>query len=409
MTRGWLAWVVLALVGCGEGGGAGSDGAPAAGDAASGAQEGTAAAETRGVTDTEIVIGSHSDFVGATAIWGVGSINGARMRFDAVNANGGVHGRQIRFVVEDAQYQVPRAVQAANKLINRDRIFAMLLAVGTPMNNAVMTQQFEAGVPNLFPITGARSMVEPLHPLKFTQRGIYYDEIRAAVRYFVEERGKQKVCAIYQDTEYGQETLEAVRDQLAAMNLQLVESSAHHPTQTEFTAAILRLRRAGCDLVLMGTVHRDTILVLDAARKMGWTDAAWVGNNATYAQAIADAEAGEGYYAFVHMARLYPDSDMSPEVRAWWDAYLKAYGAEPDLAAMEGYRAADVLVLALERAGRDLTLAGFLSALEGIDDYTDIFGYRLSFGPGKHSGASESVLSQVQNRRWVELEQSITY
>jgi branched-chain amino acid transport system substrate-binding protein len=109
------------------------------------------------------------------------------------------------------------------------------------------------------------------------------------------------------------------------------------------------------------------------------------------------------------MARLYPESDMSPEVRAWWDAYLKAYGAEPDLAAMEGYRAADVLVLALERAGRDLTLPGFLSALEGIDDYTDIFGYRLSFGPDKHSGASESVLSQVQNRRWVELEQSITY
>lgn len=394
MTVRWLMVVVLALTGCG--------GESPSGTAAGGGS-------VRGVSDGEVVVGTHTDLVGATAIWGVGSVNGARMRFDEVNAAGGVHGRRIRFVVEDAQYQVPRAVQAANKLINRDGIFAMLLAVGTPMNNAVMTQQFEAGVPNVFPVTGARSMVEPLHPLKFTQRGIYYDEIRAAVKYFVEERGRQTVCAIYQDTEYGQEILEAVQDQVAAMNLSVAETSAHHPTQTEFTAAILRLRRAGCDLVLMGTVHRDTILVLDAARKMGWTDVDWVGNNATYAQAIADAEAADGYYAFVHMARLYADDDMPAPVRAWWDRYVAAYRQEPDLAAMEGYRAADVFVLALERAGRDLTLQGFLAALEGIDDYTDLFGYRLSFGPDKHSGASESVLSQVQNRRWVELQQSITY
>jgi branched-chain amino acid transport system substrate-binding protein len=374
--------------------------------AACGGDTGTAA---RGVTDTEIVLGTHTDLVGPTAIWGVGSINGARMRFNEANAAGGVHGRRIRFVVEDTQYQVPRAIQAANKLINRDRIFAMLLAVGTPMNNAVMTQQFEAGVPNVFPITGARSMVEPLHPMKFTQRGIYYDEMRAAVKYFVEAQGKAKVCVIYQDTEYGQEILEAAEDQLAAMNLPLVETSAHHPTQTEFTAAILRLRRAGCDLVLMGTVHRDTVLVLDAARKMGWGDAAWVGNNATYAQVIADAEAGEGYYAFVHMARLYPDDEMTPEQRAWWDAYLTAYDIEPDLAAMEGYRGADLMVLALERAGPELTLESFLAALESIDDYTDIFGYRVSFGPERHSGAQESVLSQVRKGRWVALEQAITY
>jgi branched-chain amino acid transport system substrate-binding protein len=395
-NRGWTIVLVLLLAGCGRGGEA-----PVESD--------RTGAAVRGVTDTEIVIGSHTDLVGPTAIWGVGSINGARMRFDEVNAAGGIHGRRIRFVVEDSQYQVPRAIQAANKLINRDRIFAMLLAIGTPMNNAVMTQQFEAGVPNIFPLTGARSMVEPLHPMKFTQRGIYYDEIRAAVRYFVEERGRERVCVIYQDTEYGQEILEAVQDQLAVMDRSLVESSAHHPTQTEFTAAILRLRRGGCDLVLLGTVHRDTVLVLEAARKMGWTDADWVGNNATYAQVIAEAEAGQGYYAFVHMARLYADDDMSPVVRDWWDRYVGRFGEEPDLGAMEGYRAADVLVLALERAGRELNLERFLAALESIDDYQDIFGYRLSFGQGKHSGAHESVLSQVQNRRWVKLEQAITY
>src|SRR5215470_12135346 len=77
-----------------------------------------------GVTDSEIVLGSHTALSGPVSAWGIGSTEGTRMRFDEANEKG-VHGRQIKFVVEDNQYQVPRAVQAANKLINNDKIFAM--------------------------------------------------------------------------------------------------------------------------------------------------------------------------------------------------------------------------------------------------------------------------------------------
>ena len=385
--------VLLFLAGC-SGGDADSD---------------EAASTTRGVTDNEIVLGAHTDVSGAAAIWGVGIVNGARMRFDEANEAGGIHGRRIRFVVEDSSYQLPKAIQAANKLINRDKILAMILAVGTPMNNAIMPQQFEQGVPNLFPVTGGRQMVYPFHPMKFTQRGIYYDEIRAAIKYFVEREGKRAVCAIYHDTDYGLEIREAVEDQTRDMGLEIVEESAHKPTESEFTAAILRLRTAGCDLVLMGTVHRDTILVLDTARKMGWTDVAWVGNNAAYGQVIADQDSGEGYYAFVHMARIYPDDEMSPEVQGWWNRYVALYDVEPGIPAMEGYRGADLVVAALENAGPDLTVESLLAGVEAIGEYTDIFGYVVSFSPEKHSGATESVLSQVQNGRWVVLEQSISY
>ncbi len=144
----------------------------------------------RGVSSSEVVLGSYTDLTGPTAIWGVGATNAARMRFDEANEAGGVHGRQIRFVVEDTSYQVPKAISAVNKLLNRDEILAMILAVGTPLNNATMPTLFEANVPNLFPISGGRQMVEPFHPLKFTQRGIYYDEVRASVKYFVEKEGK---------------------------------------------------------------------------------------------------------------------------------------------------------------------------------------------------------------------------
>lgn len=364
----------------------------------------------QGVSDSDIILGSHTDLSGPVAIWGVGSINGARMRFEEENEAGGVHGRQIKFVVEDTQYQIPRAIQAANKLINRDKVFAMVLALGTPTNNAVLTQQLKAGIPNMFPLTGARSMVEPYHDLKFAQRGIYYDEIRAGVKYFLEEMGKEKPCVIYQDTDYGQEILEGAEDQLKEMGQALVGVSAHKPTESEFTASIIRLRNAQCDVVFMGTIHRDTILILEAARKMKF-DVVFVGNNAAYGQVIAEQESGsgEGYHAFVHMAKLYKEDGLSDKVKRWWDRYEARFNVEPGIPAMEGYRAADLVVTALENAGPDLDKAGFLAATEAITDYQDIFGYQIQFGPGDHKGVSESLLSVVENGKWKTLATAISY
>ena len=367
------------------------------------------AAKTRGVSDSEIRIGTHTDLSGPVAIWGVGATNGARLRFDEINEQGGVHGRRIKYIVEDTSYEVPKAISAANKLINRDEIFAMLMGLGTPANNAIMPIQFAQDIPNLFPISGGRKMIMPFHRLKFTQRGTYYDEMRAAVKYFRNEKAKSRFCAIYQDTDYGQEIFDGVEDQVKSMDLRVAAVSSHKPTETEFTAAILKLKGANCDVVMMGTIHTDTILILDAARKIGWDGVAWVGNNATYAQVVADQDSAEGYFCFTHMAKIYADEEMSPELKSWWDRYAQTYGDEPGVPAMEGYRAADLVLEALERAGKGVSTANFVSALESIEDYTDLFGYRVSFGPKKHGGATESVLAQVQSGRWVALEQAVSY
>lgn len=395
-----------ALAGCGPKDASTGEEAPA--EAAPAAD----AVAVDGVTDNEVVFGTHTDLSGAIAIWGVGVLNGARMRFAEANEAGGVHGRTIRYIAEDTQYQVPRAISAANKLINRDKVFAMLMAVGTPTNNAVMQDQFEAGVPNLFPGSGARSMVEPFQKLMFSQHGTYYDEIRAAVKYFAEKEGRTTPCVMYLNNEYGLEIVEAARDQAAEMGLEVAEMAAYKITDSEFTAPVIRLRNAGCDVVLMGSVHRDTILILEAARKIGWEDVAFVGNNAAYGQVIADQESGsgEGYYAFVHMAKIYEDDEsLSGEQRDWMRRYREKYGEEAGLPAMEGYRGADLVVVALQRAGRDLTREKFIAAMESIDDYTDIFGYPIVFGPNDHKGVSESALSVVRNGRWVTLDTSITY
>ena len=124
-----------------------------------------ALADTRGVSDSEIVIGTMTDLSGVTAVQGVNNANAMRMAFDEANARGGIHGRKIRWVVEDMEYIVPKAVQAMNKLLNRDNIFFALANGGTPHNDAVMPAMFEKNVPNVFPLTCARSMYEPFNRL----------------------------------------------------------------------------------------------------------------------------------------------------------------------------------------------------------------------------------------------------
>ena len=104
--------------------------------AASVAVPATAAEPVTGVSDSEILIGTITDLSGVTAIQGVNSANAIRLAFDEANAKGGINGRKIRYIVEDSQYQVPRAVQAMNKLLNNDHVFITIEDGGTPMNNA---------------------------------------------------------------------------------------------------------------------------------------------------------------------------------------------------------------------------------------------------------------------------------
>src|SRR5580704_613259 len=170
-----------------------------------------AAQEVRGVSKTEIVLGMHTDLSGPAATYGVSSSNAVKMRFDEANASGGIHGRKIKLIAEDTQYQVPRAVQAGTKLINRDHIFAMVAALGTPMNNALFKDQFKAGVPNLFPLSAARSMYSPFHRLKFYGAASYVDQVRAGINYFVTQKGKKAICAMYQDTDFGKEVLDGAQ------------------------------------------------------------------------------------------------------------------------------------------------------------------------------------------------------
>ena len=367
--------------------------------------------ETRGVTSNEIIFGMHTDLSGPAATYGVSSSNAVKMRFDEVNASGGIHGRRIKLIVEDTQYQVPRAVQAGTKLIDRDRIFAMIAALGTPMNNALFKEQFEAGVPNLFPLSAARSMYLPFHRLKFVGAATYVDEVRAGINYFVTQKGKKAICVMYQDTDFGKEVLDGAQMQIEALKLKLVETTTHKPTDQDFTAQIIKLKSAGCDLFVMGTIVRDSIVPYAAARKMGWTDVDFLGSAAAYDLFVAAAQGGvtEGLYAMGLTDMPYRDT-LGSAAQSWFDRYKERFKAEPNIGAVYGYVAADVAVLGLDRAGPNLTVDSFINGLESIRNYHDIFnGPEVNYGPDKHQGANSSFLAVVKGGRWTRLTEPLSF
>ena len=360
-----------------------------------------AAGPTQGVSDSEIVIGTTTDLSGVTAIQGVNNANALRMAFDEVNAKGGINGRKIRYVVEDTQYTVPRAVQGMNKLLNQDRIFLAQDDGGTPMNDAEMPMQFAKGVPNVFPLTAARSMYEPFNRLKFGQFASYYDEMRSAVKYFVEQRHRGKLCAMYQDSDFGRDVLAGITAEAKALNVPVVATTAHKPTDVDFNAAVQKLRDAGCDWIGLGTIVRDTNVIVSTIRKLGWNPDL-VGQFASYDTAVASLPGGatEGVFCMTPSIYAYPD-DPRPAVQEFAKNYKQRYGIDPNFHGEVGYAAAQMVILALRRAGRDLTTDSLIAALEGIHDYTDIFGTHYSLGPNQHHAENASFLTVVRNGRWV--------
>ena len=368
-----------------------------------------ASAETRGVTSTEITLGMHTDLSGVAATYGVSSSNGVKMRFDEINTAGGVNGRKINVIIEDQAYQVPKAVQACNKLINRDNVFAFVASLGTPMNNACFKDQLAAGVPNLFPLSAARSMFEPYDRLKFYGAASYVDQIRSAVSYFVNKKDKKAICVMYQDTDFGKEILVGAETQAKQLGIKIAATSAHKPTDQDFTASLTNLRTAGCDLVLMGTIVRDTIIPYGAARKMGWTDVDFVGSAATYDSVVGAAPGMDGFYGMGLTEMPYADSSVEA-VRKFVAAYKAKYNVDPNIGAVYGYVGADLTATGLKNAGADLTLDSFINGMEAIRGYQDIFnGPQVNFGPKIRQGANSSFLAVVKDGHWTRVTQPLGF
>jgi len=362
---------------------------------------GSASAQTQGVTKNEIVIGSIQDLSGPLAGFGKQVRLGMMLRVDEVNEQGGVNGRKIKLLVEDSGYDPRRAVLAAQKLVNQDKIFAMVAHIGTAQNMAAMPVQFQKNVVNFFPVTAAREMYEPFHKLKYSFAATYFDQMRQAVPALVKEKGAKQICTMYQDDEFGLEVFRGAEAGLKDAGLQFAEVTTYKRGATDFASQMQKLASAKCDFVVMGTIIRETIGGIATARRLGFNPT-FVGSSAAYTDLIhkLGGPAMNGFYATMTSQHPYLDEASQP-IRFWANKYKTMFNEDPTVFSAYGYGAVDSYLRAVEKAGANLTTETFIKAMDTMKIPPDIFGSpEMTFSPTKRLGNNISRMSQIQDGRW---------
>jgi branched-chain amino acid transport system substrate-binding protein len=376
---------------------------PAAALAALALASGLAAAQNsnQGVSKNEIVLGSIQDLSGPIAGFGKQVRLGMLLRVDEINEQGGVNGRKIRLIVEDSAYDPKKAVLAAQKLVNQDKIFAMVGHIGTAQNMAAMPVQFEKNVINFFPVTAAREMYEPFHRLKYSFAATYYDQMRTVVPKLAKDKGAKKICTMYQDDEFGLEVMRGAEAGLKAAGMELAERTSYKRGATDFSSQIARMKSAGCDMVVLGTIIRETIGAIGESRKTGYNPI-FIGSSAAYTDLIhkLGGPAMNGLYATHTSQHPYLDEASQP-IRFWANKYKTKFNEDPTVFSVYGYNAIDAFLKAASKAGPNLTTDSFIKAMDTMVIPSDIFGSpEATFGPKKRLGNELSRMSQITDGKW---------
>lgn len=355
----------------------------------------------QGVTKDTITLGSIQDLSGPLAGFGKQVRLGMMLRVDEANEQGGVNGRQLELKVEDSGYDPKRAVLAAQKLVNQDKIFMMVGHIGTAQNMAAMPVQFAKNVINFFPVTAAREMYEPFNRLKYAFAATYYDQIRMALPKLVKEKNAKKVCTIYQDDEFGLEVERGGEAALKTMGMEYAEKTSFKRGATDFSSQVAKMKSAGCDFVVLGTIIRETIGTIGESRKTGFNPT-FLGSSAAYTDLIhkLGGKAMDGLYATMTVQNPYLDETSQP-IRFWANKYKTKFNEDPAVFSVYGYLIIDSFIRAAQAAGKNLTTDSFIKAMDTMVYPPDIFGSaEAAFGPQKRLGSNLSRISQIQDGKW---------
>ena len=354
------------------------------------------AAAQQGVTDTEIVLGCSNSFSGPLAYTGEQATRfGVDLYFKALNDAGGVNGRKVRTVYYDDGYKPQEAVANTRKLVEQDKIFAVIAPQGTPLVMATLEYLEENRVPLLFPFQG--SPVIRGKKYVFSGMTLYDRQSRMMIDYLVGPRKLKSFGVLYQDDDYGKAFLAAFEKDLARHALKLTATESVKRGVTDVSAQMAKLRAAAPQAVFLVLTPGPGAQALKERQKIGWNDVVMVSSgpltDEKYLALAGDASEG------VEGLSLWPDpvtSDL-PGMKTYREAMQKHFGKnEPNRYSLSGYFAAMLFTEGARRAGKNLTRETLVSALEGIN------GFQSGILPPVSIGADHETQRQGF---WVRVEQ----
>lgn len=355
-----------------------------------------AAAQERGITPSEIVLGTSAPLSGPAAAWGA-TARGIAAYLEYINEQGGIHGRTLRFIILDDAYQPPRAVQNVRQLVEREGVFALVGMIGSANAAATADYIFRNEVVWMTPAVEQEQWIgNPNIEYLFVTYPNYYHEARILTRYAVETLGKRRIAVLYQNDQYGDSGRRGVLDELAALGLTPAAMVSYELTDADLTVHVLRLGQAQADAVILYATPAHGAMAARALAQLN--PRPQILSSFALADPVMAVLAGEAWNGVIVPAYFpYPGTDEKV------DQVLQIIlERNPDLASMAfnalaGVSFVEPLLEGLRRAGPDVTKESFRDAMETIQDWDGELLRGISFGPGRRQGLNRIFLSQMMD------------
>jgi ABC-type branched-subunit amino acid transport system substrate-binding protein len=335
-------------------------------------------------------IGNSGPSSGANSATMLELLAGARLCFDAVNAEGGIKGRKVQLIQMDDNFEVPRTVRNVEKLIGEERVDALLLVRGTPHNEAILPLIDRAGVPLIAPSTGAMVLHKPVKPLVFNVRTAYRAEAHklAAVLASV---GRQRIALIHVADSFGEDVAQGFLAGLSERKLTAVAVSKFDRKLVDVDRAAAEVKGAKPDTIVIVGAGQAVVAGIQALRTQGVNvPVATLSNNASsgFVKALGANAAG------VMVTQVFP-SEQRADIPLTSEASRLARKANTALtpAMIEGFAAAKVTVEALRRCAGACSRADLVRSLDTLD--IDLGGMKLAYSPTHHTGLDFTDLSII--------------
>ena len=348
-----------------------------------------------GVTTDAIVLGQAAVLSGPAAALGQGMKTGMQAAFDEINKKGGIHGRKLKLVSVDDGYEPEKSIVATKKLIEDDKVFALIGAVGTPTSAATQPIATAAKVPFVGAFTGAGFLRDAKLENVINVRASYDAETEAWVHHLTEDLKIKKIAIFYQDDAFGRAGLSGLKKAMEKRNLPIVAEGTYERNTLAVKPALLNIKRADPEAVVTVAAYKPCAEFIKLSHKINF-DPVFVNISFVGASALANELGEDGKGVIVTQVVPFP-WDSSIKVIADYHAALKASEAkaEPEFVSLEGYLVGRLAVAAFEKAGPSPTREGFLKAIKDTGKF-DFGGLSMTFGPNDNEGLDQVFMTLIQ-------------
>lgn len=382
----------------------------AAGALAGCGPEDRAPAAAPGVTDTEIVIGSWGPLSGPAALWGA-VVRGSDAYFDLVNAGGGIHGRQIRFVYRDDGYEPPRTVAAVREMVQREEVFAFVGGVGTAPGMAVRDFIVAREIPWVSPASGSSHWAYPPNRYVFSVYPLYVDEAAVIVEHAVVEQGLRRLGVLYQNDDYGKDYLKGFKDGLGGKASMIVREVSYEVTDPTVDSQIVTLKGSGADVFFNITTPKFAAQAIRKAHEIDWKPVHFLNNVSSSIDNVlkpAGLEASKGIISSLYLKDAADPQWHNDQDYKNWLAWMKQYNpgvSTTDAFYVYAYAVSSTLHQVLVQAGDDLTRENVMrqaANLKNIKVPMLLPGIHINTGPNDFAPIEAIQLGRFDGQRYVE-------